>query len=230
MHNTSKKKILIFWATIVIAIALFPNLTSISEQVPMSTIVPTPIFPPPYSHIEQFKVSVLSLSAVLSALTLIVITVGKIFKPIREGFVRWIRKSLRIVDSNKTIDERFANAEKQVAIESLTRQQEYTVMTKQNDSIEGTLSEVLKSVGEIIKKMEILEDSNVALIRDGITKTFYVYCHQAAIPIHEKENMGKMYDIYKKYNANSYVESVMRTVDDWEVLFGNDTPSCNTKL
>ena len=227
MYRTTRYKRLILWVAICIAMTvLFIPSIVISEQSPMPTITPTPTKSQADILTEQFKVSILSLAAVFSALTLIVVTVGKVFKPVREGFVGWMRKSLHIVDSNKTIDDRFIDAEKQVATEAITRQQEYAVMTEQNNSIEETLSAVLDSVGVIIKKMDTLEDSNVALIRDGITKTFYVYCRKRAIPIHEKENMGKMFDIYKKYNANSYVGSIMKAVEDWEVLFG-DEPSCN---
>lgn len=227
MHSSTKHKRLIMWAAIGMTVAvLFIPFFAMSEQAPMPTITPTPTKSQADILTEQLKVSILSLAAVFSALTLIVVTIGKVFKPVRTWFVGWMRKSLHIVDSNKTIDDRFEDAEKQVATEAITRQQEYAMMTQQNDAIEGTLSEVLKSVGEIIKKMETLEDSNVALIRDGITKTFYAYCHKGAIPIHEKENMGKMYDIYHTYNANSYVSSLMKAMGEWDVLFG-DEPSCN---
>ena len=229
MYSTTKHKRLISWAVICIAMTvLFIPSIAVSEQAPMPTITPIPTQSQTDMLADQFKVSILSLAAVFSALTLIVVTIGKVFKPVRTWFVGWMRKSLHIVDSNKTIDDRFEDAEKQVATEAITRQQEYAVMTQQNNAIEGTLAEVLKSVGEIIKKMETLEDSNVALIRDGITKTFYAYCHQEAIPVHEKENMGKMYDIYKKYNANSYVSSLMKAMDEWDVFFG-DAPSCDVK-
>lgn len=227
-HKTKYKRLILLTAICLMMAVLFIPSLAISEvsQTPMPTITPTPTTI--YSREEQFRVSILSLAAVLSALTLIVVTIGKVFKPVREWFIGWMRKSLRIVDANKTIDDRFEDAEKQVASESHTRQQEYAVMTAQNDSIEETLSEVLKVIGEISKRLGTLEEGNIALIRDGITKTFYAYCHQETIPIHEKENMGKMYDIYRKYNANSYVSSLMKAMDEWDVFFGND-PSCDIK-
>ena len=220
MQNKTKTKRLIILAVISIAVAaLFFPVITVAELV--QTPAPTDNFG------DYFKANVLSLAALLGAMAAILAIIGKVFKPVREWFIRWMRKSLRIVDANKTINERFEATEQRVAIDAETRKKEYAVMSGQNNSIEMTLDKVLKSVGDISRRMGTLEESNIALIRDGITKTFYKYCHQEAIPVHEKENMGKMFDIYRKYNANSYVGSLMKICDGWDVIFGDESPSCN---
>ena len=73
------------------------------------------------------------------------------------------------------------------------------------------------------------EESNRSLVRDAITKTFYKFNKRQAIPIHEKENMGKLFDVYKLYGGNSYVCSLMEIANEWEVLSGEDAPSSRQK-
>lgn len=173
--------------------------------------------------------NILSTSAILAAIAGIIGIIGKIFKPVREWFIRWIRKSLRISDSNKSVDERFDAINERVALDAENRKKEYAVMTGQNETIAQGLSAVLTSVEEINRKLGIADESNRSLIRDAITKTFYKYCKRQAIPIHEKENMSRLYDVYRKYDGNSYVSGIMHVVEDWEVLSGDDAPSCRAK-
>ena len=199
-------------------------------QTPCPTITPTPNYSQADIIAEQFRISILSLAAFLSALTLVIVTIGKVFKPVRMWFIGWMRKSLQIVDSNKTIDDRFEDAEKQVASESQTRQNDYNAMAIQNKSIELTLSEVLKSVEEINRKFGTLETSNLALLGDSITKTYYKYCKRQAIPIHEKEAVSRAYDIYLELHGNSYICGLMKQIEGWGVLYGDDAPSCKVKL
>ena len=198
-------------------------------QTPCPTITPTPNYSQADIIAEQFRISILSLAAFLSALTLVIVTIGKVFKPVRMWFIGWMRKSLQIVDSNKTIDDRFEDAEKQVASEAQTRQSEYNVMARQNNSIELTLSEVLKSVEEINRKFGTLEVSNLALLGDSITKTYYKYCKRQAIPIHEKEAVSRAYDIYLKLNGNSYICGLMRQIEGWGVLYNDEGSPCKVK-
>lgn len=200
-----------------------------SQQTPMPTITPTPTQAPTLNFGNYFKANVLSLAALLGAMVAIFGVIGKVFKPVREWFVKWIRKSLQIVDINKAMDDRIAAIEKRVALDAEDRKKEYAVMTGQNASIEGGLSALIESVGEINRKLGLSEESNRSLVRDAITKIFYKYCKRQAIPIHEKENMARLYDVYRRYSGNSYVCDLMEVANNWEVLSGDDAPSCHTK-
>ena len=216
----------------VMAAFCFPLPTIADHEIPQTpnpTITPLPEQSQVSEFGEKVKANVLSLALLLGGIVTIFAAIGKVFKPAKLWFVGWIRKSLHIVDANKTIDERFASIERRVAEDSQIRQKEYAVMTGQNESIELGLSAVLRSVEDISRRLGDFEDSNLALMRDTITKTFYKYCKRQAIPIHEKENMSRMYDIYRRFNGNSYICALKEAMDEWEVLSGEDAPSCRPK-
>lgn len=219
-------KFLKTWAVITVVVAALSFLIVVcateSGANPSAT-------PPPPNFFDQFKANTLSLAAILGALTGIFVFVGKVFKPFKRWFVSWVRRSLEIVDVTKAIDERFKAVESGLAINSQTSQKQYTIMSGQNQTLEDGMAAILASLEEINRKLAESENTDRALIRDSITKTFYKYCKRQAIPIHEKENMNKMFDTYKKLNGNSYIASIMRVVEGWEVLSGEDAPSCKTK-
>ena len=178
---------------------------------------------------EQLKASILGLAAVCGAILVIVAFPGKLFRPAKERFVGWMRKALRIEDSNKTLEDRFVAIEARITEDVATREKQYAVMSGQNETIAQTLESVLELVQETNRRMGLSDESNKSLVRDAITKTFYRYCKRQAIPIHEKENMSRLYDVYRGYDGNSYVSSIMRKIDEWEVLSGDDAPSCRVK-
>ena len=221
-HN----KFLKTWAVITVVVAALSFLIVVcateSGANPSAT-------PPPPNFFDQFKANTLSLAAILGALMGIFVFIGKVFKPVKRWFVGWVRKSLNIVDVTKTIDDRFEVVEKGITNNAQTINKQYQVMTGQNQSLEEGVSALLKSMDDVSRKLGEFEETNRALIRDSITKTFYKYCKRRAIPIHERENMNKMFDTYKNLNGNSYIASIMRVVDEWEVLSGDDAPSCRPR-
>lgn len=221
-----RSKFLKTWAVIAVVVAALSFLIIVcateSGAKPSAT-------PPPPNFFDQFKANTLSLAAILGALTGIFMFIGKVFKPFKYWFVSWVRRSLEIVDVTKAIDERFKAVESGLATSSQASQKQYTIMSGQNQTLEDGMTAILASLEEINRKLAESENTDRALIRDSITKTFYKYCRRRAIPIHEKENMSKMFDTYKKLDGNSYIASIMKVVDEWDVLSGEDAPSCKTK-
>ena len=217
-----RSKFLKTWAVITVVVAALSFLIVVcateSGANPSAT-------PPPPNFFDRFKANTLSLAAILGALTGIFMFIGKVFKPFKRWFVSWARKSLEIVDATKAINERFESVESSIASNAQVSQKQYTVISGQNQYLEDAMSAVLKTLEEITRKLADSEDTNRALLRDSITKTYYKYNKRRAIPIHEKENMAKMYDTYDKLNGNSYVHGIMRVVGEWQVLSGEDASS-----
>ena len=218
-------------AIIIILVAtILPLPIVMAENVqPMPTITPTPAQPQPINFADYFRLNVLSLAALIGGLGVIFAAIAKVFKPIRTWFVNWIRKALRIEDSNKVNDDRMSALELRIKEESEERKKRCETMAGYSGTIEGTLDCLLASTNEINRKLNMSEESNRSLVRDAITKTFYQFNKRQAIPIHEKENMAKLFDVYKIYGGNSYVCSLMEIANEWEVLSGEDAPSCRIK-
>lgn len=221
-----RSKFLKLWAVIAVVVAALSFYLTVNTA---NSEVQSTNPPSAPSFVDQFKSNTLSLAALLGALMGIFVFIGKVFKPVKRWFVGWVRKSLNIVDVTKTIDDRFEVVEKGITNNAQTINKQYQVMTGQNQSLEEGVSALLKSMDDVSRKLGEFEETNRALIRDSITKTFYKYCKRRAIPIHERENMSKMFDTYKNLNGNSYIASIMRVVDEWEVLSGDDTPSCRPR-
>ena len=220
------------WVAIIMFLAahISPIFTAVAENVqPMPTITPTPVQPQPISFPDYFRLNVTSIAALLASIGGIFAFAMKIFKPIRRWIVSWIRRSLNIEDSNKLNEDRISALESKIIAEAEDRKKDFAAMKGQNDTIEGSLACLLASTNEINRKLNMSEESNRSLVRDAITKTFYKFNKRQAIPIHEKENMGKLFDVYKMYGGNSYVCSLMEIANEWEVLSGEDAPSCRIK-
>lgn len=86
----------------------------------------------------------------------------------------------------------------------------------------GTL---INAIDEVVERMRLSDESNKGLLRDSITKTYYKYRRRKQIPIHEMENIERLYDTYQKYKGNSYVSSIIEVMRDWEELSGEDVPA-----
>ena len=214
---------------ILVATILPPPIVMAENVQPMPTITPTPVQPQPISFPDYFRLNVTSIAALLASIGGIFAFAMKIFKPIRRWIVSWIRRSLDIEDANKINEERMSALEAKINNESDERKKRCETMAGYSNTIEGTLDCLLASTNEINRKLNMSEESNRSLVRDAITKTFYKFNKRQAIPIHEKENMGKLFDVYKMYGGNSYVCNLMEIANEWEVLSGEDAPSCRIK-
>ena len=220
----SHNKFVILGVAIVLVAALIFFLSVFAESGDRLTVPQSEPACDTPSITEQVKVNILSISAILAAITTILVTITKVYKPIRKWFVRRIRSALEIVDVNKKIDDRFDSIERSVSEHADMQRKEYAIMSGQNEQIEKSLGAVLSAIEEINEKINNVENSNRAVMKDVITKTYYKYARRRAIPIHEKENISKMFEIYEYIGGNSYVAGLMQKMDEWEVLSGEDVP------
>lgn len=63
------------------------------------------------------------------------------------------------------------------------------------------------------------QESDVAIIRDIITKTYYKYNRVRKIPNYEIENIHKLYDVYKQYSKNTYVADLVADMRTWQIVY-----------
>ena len=58
------------------------------------------------------------------------------------------------------------------------------------------------------------EEALKCLLRSNITSKYYVYSELKEIPYYEKENIDKMFEQYKMMGGNSYVETIVREINN----------------
>ena len=58
------------------------------------------------------------------------------------------------------------------------------------------------------------EEALKCLLRSNITSKYYVYSELKEIPYYEKENVDKMFEQYKMMGGNSYVETIVREINN----------------
>ena len=57
------------------------------------------------------------------------------------------------------------------------------------------------------------EEALKCLLRSNITSKYYVYSELGTIPHYEKENIDKMFEQYKMMGGNSYVDTIVREIN-----------------
>jgi AAA15 family ATPase/GTPase len=57
------------------------------------------------------------------------------------------------------------------------------------------------------------EEALKCLLRSNITSKYYVYSELKEIPYYEKENIDKMFEQYKMMGGNSYVDTIVREIN-----------------
>lgn len=58
------------------------------------------------------------------------------------------------------------------------------------------------------------EEALKCLLRSNITSKYYVYSELKEIPYYEKENIDRMFEQYKMMGGNSYVETIVREINN----------------
>lgn len=57
------------------------------------------------------------------------------------------------------------------------------------------------------------EEALKCLLRSNITSKYYVYSELGSIPHYEKENVDMMFEQYKNMQGNSYVETIVKEIN-----------------
>ena len=78
----------------------------------------------------------------------------------------------------------------------------------------GLLGFFVGKVKDHKKKDNRQEEALKCLLRSSITSKYYVYSELGEIPYYEKENIDKMFEQYKSMGGNSYVDTIVKEIND----------------
>lgn len=78
----------------------------------------------------------------------------------------------------------------------------------------GFLGYLVARLKDYKKRDTSQEEALKCLLRSNITSKYYVYNEMGSIPVYEKENIDYMYEQYKAMGGNSYVERIVKEIND----------------
>lgn len=78
----------------------------------------------------------------------------------------------------------------------------------------GVLGYLVAKVKDYKKRDVNQEEALKCLLRSNITSKYYVYNELKEIPLYEKENIDYMFEQYKAMGGNSYVERIVKEIND----------------
>ena len=78
----------------------------------------------------------------------------------------------------------------------------------------GVLGYLVAKVKDYKKRDTNQEEALKCLLRSNITSKYYVYNEMGNIPIYEKENIDYMFEQYKLMGGNSYIERIVKEIND----------------
>lgn len=67
-------------------------------------------------------------------------------------------------------------------------------------------------------KFKNMELSNQNMLRSQIVDIYYSYKKSKRIPFYQKEVVNECYDAYSKNGGNSFVEDLVKEINEWEVI------------
>jgi hypothetical protein len=79
--------------------------------------------------------------------------------------------------------------------------------------VTGFLGYLTARLKDYKKRDKNQEDSLKCLLRSNITSKYYVYTELKEIPYYEKENIDRMFEQYKNMGGNSYVETIVKEIN-----------------
>lgn len=88
-----------------------------------------------------------------------------------------------------------------------------TILTIVGFVVTGLLGYFVAKIKSYKEKDTRQEEALKCLLRSNITSKYYVYSELKEIPYYEKENIDKMFEQYKMMGGNSYVETIVREIN-----------------
>ena len=89
-----------------------------------------------------------------------------------------------------------------------------TILTIVGFVVTGLLGYFVAKIKGYKEKDTRQEETLKCLLRSNITSKYYVYSELKEIPYYEKENIDRMFEQYKKMGGNSYVETIVREINN----------------
>ena len=88
------------------------------------------------------------------------------------------------------------------------------ILTVAGSIVTGIIGYLIAKIKEYKKKDSQQEKALMCLLRSNITSKYYVYSELGNIPYYEKENIDRMFEQYKNMGGNSYVDTIVREIND----------------
>lgn len=86
----------------------------------------------------------------------------------------------------------------------------------------GTIKEMLEAHLEADREKQIRaaadREALLCLLRNSVTRIYYAYLPNKAIPAHEYKNMIFLSEAYENLGGNSYVTTIVANMKEWETL------------
>ncbi len=78
----------------------------------------------------------------------------------------------------------------------------------------GRTNEMVERIDEENRKQR---DAHLATLRNAITSMYYKHLEDKKLAAYEKEDLLKMYDVYKAWHGNTYVHTIVGEMTNWDV-------------
>ena len=88
-----------------------------------------------------------------------------------------------------------------------------TILTIVGFVVTGLLGYLVAKIKGYKEKDVRQEEALKCLLRSTITSKYYVYSELGEIPYYEKENINYLHKQYKEMDGNSYVETIVREIN-----------------
>lgn len=85
------------------------------------------------------------------------------------------------------------------------------------NGINTELISMREAIGRIEEENGRQRDAHLAELRNSITGIYYKHLEDKRLAAYEKEDMLKMYDVYKDWKGNSYVHAIVKEMTNWDV-------------
>jgi hypothetical protein len=85
------------------------------------------------------------------------------------------------------------------------------------NGINTELISLREAVARIEQENGRQRDAHLAELRNSITGIYYKHLDDKKLAAYEKEDLLKMYDVYAKWNGNSYVHAIVQEMTHWDV-------------
>ena len=89
-----------------------------------------------------------------------------------------------------------------------------TILTIVGFVVTGFLGYFVAKIKNYKEKDTRQEEALKCLLRSNITSKYYVYSELGEIPYYEKENIDRMFEQYKMMGGNSYVDTIVREINN----------------
>lgn len=83
--------------------------------------------------------------------------------------------------------------------------------------INGELVSMRAAIDRIETENQNQRDAHLAELRNSITGIYYKHLGDKKLAAYEKEDLLKMYDVYEKWQGNSYVHAIVQEMKHWDV-------------